>query len=92
MQSFACETDADRLTIREVVIAAFVDTPRPEVRGFLVHRHNLGQTGEAKLVETIRNSANFIPELSIVAAEDGEVLRHILFSPIVIFKQNTYLI
>ncbi len=43
-----------------------------------------GQTNEAKLVELIRNSPNFIPELSIAATEDGTVLGHILFSPIVI--------
>lgn len=43
-----------------------------------------GQTSEANLVEKIRNSSNFIPELSIVAVEEGKVLGHILFSPIVI--------
>jgi putative acetyltransferase len=43
-----------------------------------------GGTSEAELVEAIRNSPNFIPELSIVAIEDGKVLGHILFSPIVI--------
>ena len=43
-----------------------------------------GQINEAKLIELIRNSPNFIPELSIVATEDGKVLGHILFSPIVI--------
>ena len=47
-----------------------------------------GQTNEAKLVDAIRNSPNFIPELSIVAAEDGDVLGHILFSPIVIAAQG----
>lgn len=43
-----------------------------------------GGTSEAKLVEAIRNSPNFIPELSIVAVEEGNVLGHILFSPIII--------
>jgi putative acetyltransferase len=46
-----------------------------------------GQTNEAKLVEAIRNSQNFIPELSIVATEKGNLLGHILFSPIVIDAQ-----
>ncbi len=41
-----------------------------------------GQTSEANLVDTIRNSPNFIPELSIVATENGEVVGHILFSRI----------
>jgi putative acetyltransferase len=43
-----------------------------------------GRTSEAKLVEAIRNSPNFIPGLSIIAVEDGTVLGHILLSPIVI--------
>lgn len=47
-----------------------------------------GQTNEAKLVEAIRNSQNFIPELSIVAIEEGHLLGHILFSPIVIEAQE----
>jgi putative acetyltransferase len=43
-----------------------------------------GQTNEANLVKQIRKSSNFIPDLSIVAVEEGKVLGHILFSPIVI--------
>lgn len=47
-----------------------------------------GQEKEAKLVEAIRNSQNFIPELSIVATEESNLLGHILFSPIVIEAQG----
>lgn len=43
-----------------------------------------GRTNEAELVDAIRQSPNFLPELSIVAAENGNVFGHILFSPIVI--------
>lgn len=46
-----------------------------------------GRTSEAELIETIRKSPNFIPELSLVASENGEVLGHILFSPIIIESQ-----
>lgn len=46
------------------------------------------QTNEAKLVEAIRNSQNFIPELSIVATEKENLLGHILFSPIIIEAQG----
>lgn len=36
---------------------------------------------EANLIELIRNSENFIPDLSLVAANgDGEIIGHILFS------------
>jgi putative acetyltransferase len=37
---------------------------------------------EARLVETIRQSPGFTPELSLVAIEDGQVIGHVLFSPI----------
>lgn len=37
---------------------------------------------EARLVETIRSSADFSPDLSLVAEMDGKVVGHILFSEI----------
>ncbi|WP_335871474.1 GNAT family N-acetyltransferase [Bacillus sp. 2205SS5-2] len=40
--------------------------------------------GEAKLISLIRESDYFIPELSLVTEEDGEVIGHILFSKIFI--------
>ncbi len=46
------------------------------------------QTSEAELIEAIRHTPNFIPELSIMAVEDGKVLGHILFSPIGIEGQE----
>ncbi|MBD2181757.1 N-acetyltransferase [Planktothrix sp. FACHB-1355] len=47
-----------------------------------------GRPNEAQLVETIRNSPNFIPALSIVAKQNENVLGHILFSPITIEAQG----
>ena len=41
-----------------------------------------GQVNEADIVDNIRESENFIPELSLVAIKDGEVVGHILFSPL----------
>ena len=35
---------------------------------------------EAKLVNNLRKSSGFIPELSLVAEKDGEIVGHILFS------------
>jgi putative acetyltransferase len=35
---------------------------------------------ESKLVEAIRNSELFVPELSLVAEADGQIIGHILFS------------
>ncbi len=39
-----------------------------------------GRSNEAELIDKIRNSTYFIPELSLVAVEEEEVLGHILFS------------
>ena len=52
-----------------------------------IHDVNLlafGQEVEPRLVENLRQSADFIPELSLVAVEAGRVVGHILFSPLVI--------
>jgi putative acetyltransferase len=49
-----------------------------------VNRVAFGRETEARLVENLRRSSNFIPELSLVAVKDGSVVGHILFSPIAI--------
>ncbi|HUY99361.1 MAG TPA: N-acetyltransferase [Thermomicrobiaceae bacterium] len=43
-----------------------------------------GREAEAGLVDAIRDSPEFIPELSLVAEWDGRVAGHVLFSRIVI--------
>jgi putative acetyltransferase len=43
-----------------------------------------GQEVEARLVEDLRDSPDFIPELSLVAVQDEQVVGHILFSPMII--------
>lgn len=43
-----------------------------------------GSDSEPRLVEAIRQSPDFIPELSLVAVEEDCVIGHILFSPIAI--------
>lgn len=43
-----------------------------------------GEIKVAELVDKIRDSLNFIPELSLVAKENEQVLGHILFSRILI--------
>jgi len=47
-----------------------------------------GKENEAKLVNLLRESNAFIPELSLVATIDNKIVGHILFSRIVIIDNN----
>jgi putative acetyltransferase len=52
-----------------------------------IHRVNelaFGGRGEADLIDDLRKTESFIPELSLVAIQNEEVIGHILFSQIVI--------
>ena len=49
-----------------------------------VNKRALGGEGESRLVEALRKSPHFRPELSLVALKDQEIVGHILFSPAVI--------
>jgi len=70
--------------------AELVDSPRWAIRPELpvdidqiheLHREAFGGAAEAELVDAIRASADFVPELSLVAvAAEGSVLGHILLS------------
>ena len=49
-----------------------------------VHRVAFGGENEVNLVRKLRDSKEFLPELSLVAVMDGEIVGHILFSPVII--------
>ena len=69
------EIEADYEKVRNVVQQAFESAP-----------HSDGN--EAQLVENLRTTREFIPELSLVAEMDGEIVGHILFSLIHIQGEN----
>jgi putative acetyltransferase len=62
---------------------------RPETPGDIpaiydVNLRAFGQTAEAQLVDALRWDGDFIPELSLVAADGGRIVGHILFPPVTI--------
>jgi len=65
------------------------EQPADHEQVFQVIELAFGQPAEARLVEALRRSPAFIPELSLVAVEDERVLGHILFSRIVVRSGST---
>lgn len=53
-----------------------------------VHTIAFGQENEARLVALLRQRADFIPDLSLVAVVDGNVVGHVLFSAIEIVGEE----
>lgn len=68
------ERNSDYKTTEEIVTSAFAEA-----------EHRDGD--EANLVVRLRASSEFIPELSLVAEVAGQLVGHILFSPIQIISQ-----
>jgi putative acetyltransferase len=62
-----------RLTIR-------AETPQDERRIAEVTTQAFGKEREARIVEEIRGSDNYVAELSLVAELDGEIVGHVLLS------------
>lgn len=55
-----------------------------------INKQAFNQEDESKLIEKIRVGENFVPELSLVAELDGEIVGHILFSKIKIVGKAEY--
>jgi putative acetyltransferase len=56
------------------------ETPRDLTAIRTVHLAAFGQEAEGQLVDRLRQTGTFVPELSLVATRDGVVVGHILFS------------
>ncbi|WP_337873456.1 N-acetyltransferase [Ignavibacterium sp.] len=55
---------------------------------FELNKVAFGQENEAKLVDLLRSGNSFIPELSLIALFENEIVGHILFSKIKIINEN----
>ena len=73
----------------ERVLAIRPEEPPDHPQVFRLHQLAFGQPGEAKLVEALRRSPVFIPELSLVAVEEHAVVGHILFTRVAVRSGGT---
>jgi len=55
---------------------------------YKINELSFEEEGEAKLVELLRNSSVFVPELSLVAIIEDNIVGHILFTKIKIVDSN----
>lgn len=77
--------DAPEGTALERAEEAALPTIRPETPDDIdaiaeLHRAAFNGTAEAELVDAVRRSAHFIPDLSLVAELNGQVVGHLLLS------------
>jgi putative acetyltransferase len=66
------------------MISIRAERPRDHTAVYEVNKLAFGQPAEAELVEGLRRSTAFIPELSLVACDGERVVGHILFTRITI--------
>jgi len=55
-----------------------------------INKQSFNQKDESELIERIRAGKNFVPELSLVAEENGKIVGHILLSKIKIIGEKEY--
>ncbi|MFC3199477.1 GNAT family N-acetyltransferase [Parapedobacter deserti] len=72
------------MTSNNILIRQEKPNDYPQV--FLVHELAFDRTDEAKLVNSLRKSNRFIPELSLVAEINKEIIGHIVYTKIEIHQ------
>lgn len=63
------------------------ETPEDVVSIYCVNQQAFGQENEPKLIEKLRNRG--VLTISLVAIQDGEIVGHIAFSPVVIESESS---
>jgi putative acetyltransferase len=61
-----------------------VEQPEDYEEIFRVHESAFERRDEGHLVDKIRNSDSYIPELSFVAVDNGKIVGHVLFSRVLV--------
>lgn len=64
------------------MVAIRQQTAEDDLAVYRVNAQAFGRDVEARLVEGLRANPDYVPELSLVAEVGGEIVGHILFSPI----------
>jgi len=64
------------------------EKPEDKAAIYEVNKSAFNQDNEARLVDALRESDVFIPELSLVAEINGKIIGHILFTRLVIVSQD----
>jgi putative acetyltransferase len=67
-----------------VAVQVRPETPADRTAIREINEQAFGRPNEARLVDAIRSSPDFIPQLSLVAEQDGSLVGHVLFSPLTI--------
>ena len=76
------KTNQDQRFNSRLIIRPERENDYPKIRE--VNDFAFGQENEGRLIEKLRQTENFIPELSLVAERNDEVVGHILFYPVII--------